>query len=86
MNSVMENKHEVVEMGETEGDGGADVIDVLRRFHYGEPAAAAHTTNLRKQSCLLCSIPTGMRQPFATSTRCTWYRPMERSIRYSRRP
>jgi len=43
MNSVMENKHEVVEMGETEGDGGADVIDVLRRFHYGEPAAAAHT-------------------------------------------
>jgi len=59
MNSVMENKHEVVEMGETEGDG---------------------------QSCLLCSIPTGMRQPFATSTRCTWYRPMERSIRYSRRP
>ena len=44
MNSVTENKHDVVEMGETEGDGGADVINVLRRFHYGEPAAAAHTT------------------------------------------
>jgi len=42
MNSGTENKHE---MGETEGDGGADVIDVLRRFHYGEPAAAAHTVN-----------------------------------------
>jgi hypothetical protein len=43
MNSVTENKHDTAEMGETEGDGSADVIGVLRRFHYGEPAAAAHT-------------------------------------------
>ena len=43
MNSVMENKQEVVEMGETQGNDDADVIDVLRRFHYGEPAAAANT-------------------------------------------
>jgi 4Fe-4S single cluster domain of Ferredoxin I len=43
MNSVMENKHEVVEMGATQGNESVDVIDVLRRFHYGEPAAAAHT-------------------------------------------
>jgi hypothetical protein len=44
MNSVTENKHDLVDMGETAGDGGRDVIDVLRRFHYGEPVAAAQTT------------------------------------------
>ena len=43
MNSVTENKQDVVDMGATQGDDGADLIDVLRRFHYGEPAAAAHT-------------------------------------------
>ena len=43
MNSVTENKKDVVDMGETQGDDGADLIDVLRRFHYGEPAAAART-------------------------------------------
>jgi len=43
MNSVTENKQDVVDMGATQGDDGADLIDVLRRFHYGEPAAAANT-------------------------------------------
>ncbi len=43
MNSVTENKHDVVEMGEAAGDSGADAIDVLRRFHYGEPAASTQT-------------------------------------------
>lgn len=36
MNSVLEIK--------SEGDAATDIIDLLRRFHYGEPAAAAHTT------------------------------------------
>ena len=44
MNSVMESKQDVVDMTVTEGDDGADMINVLRRFHYGEPAAVACTT------------------------------------------
>jgi ferredoxin len=44
MNSVTENKHDPVDMDEAADDDGAEVIDVLRRFHYGEPAAAARTT------------------------------------------
>ena len=44
MNSVTENKHQAVDMAATESEAGADAIDVLRRFHYGEPAAAARTT------------------------------------------
>jgi ferredoxin len=44
MNSVTENKHDVAETAGSEGETGADVIDLLRRFHYGEPAAAARTT------------------------------------------
>jgi len=31
-------------MGESEGIDGASVINMLRRFHYGEPAATANTT------------------------------------------
>ncbi len=44
MNSVSESKHDVLEMAGTDGDANADVIDLLRRFHYGEPAATAATT------------------------------------------
>ena len=44
MNSVPENKHDVLDMAGTEGDADTDVIGLLRRFHYGEPAAAAATT------------------------------------------
>ena len=44
MNSVSESKHDVLEMAGTEVDANADVINLLRRFHYGEPAAAAATT------------------------------------------
>jgi hypothetical protein len=44
MNSVTQDKHDEGGIAETEGDGGVDAIDVLRRFHYGEPAAAARTT------------------------------------------
>jgi ferredoxin/ribosomal protein L12E/L44/L45/RPP1/RPP2 len=44
MNSVTENKHEVVGPAGTDSASDADVIDVLRRFHYGEPAAVAQTT------------------------------------------
>jgi hypothetical protein len=42
MNSVTETKHDEVDMGESEN--GASVIELLRRFHYGEPAATATTT------------------------------------------
>jgi len=44
MNSVSESKHDVLEMAGAEGDADVDVIGLLRRFHYGEPAAAASTT------------------------------------------
>jgi ferredoxin len=44
MNSVMENKRDGGNQTATEGQVDADVIDVLRRFHYGEPAAAANTS------------------------------------------
>ena len=43
MNSVTENKHNEVDMGDSESSESANVIDVLRRFHYGEPAATAST-------------------------------------------
>jgi hypothetical protein len=43
MNAVTESKHDVVDMTGTEGDADANVIDVLRRFHFGEPTAAAST-------------------------------------------
>jgi len=43
MNSVLERKQDTLDMAGTEGAGDADVIDQLRRFHYGEPAAAAQT-------------------------------------------
>ena len=41
MNSVLEKNHD---MTRSEGNTDTDVIDLLRRFHYGEPVAAAHTT------------------------------------------
>jgi len=44
MNSVSESKHDVLEMAGTEGDIDTDMIGLLRRFHYGEPAATAATT------------------------------------------
>lgn len=44
MNSVSEIKHDVLDMAAADSDAGIDMIDLLRRFHYGEPAAAAHTT------------------------------------------
>jgi len=44
MNSVLEIKHDAVDTGGTDGDASTDVIGLLRRFHYGEPLAAANTT------------------------------------------
>jgi len=44
MNTVMENKNDGVDTAGTEVTVDADVIEVLRRFHYGEPAASASTT------------------------------------------
>ena len=41
MNSVTESKPD--EASAAPGAGAADLIDVLRRFHYGEPGAAAST-------------------------------------------
>ena len=43
MNSVTENKHDVNKMAGTETETGGEAIDVLRRFHYGDPAAAKAT-------------------------------------------
>jgi hypothetical protein len=44
MNSVTENKQNEADVGESEAGDGASMIHVLRRFHYGEPAATANTT------------------------------------------
>jgi len=44
MNSVTGSKQGEVNVANEEAEAGADLIDVLRRFHYGEPAAAAATT------------------------------------------
>ena len=44
MNAVTEKKQHNVDTGESEGGDGANAIDVLRRFHYGEPVATANTT------------------------------------------
>ena len=44
MNSVTDNKQDVAATAGTENDVGAGAIDLLRRFHYGEPGASAHTT------------------------------------------
>jgi len=46
MNAPTENNQAKVDMGESEGDQGANAIDMLRRFHYGEPAATASTDKL----------------------------------------
>ena len=43
MNSVVESKQGEPGMTESEQDDGRIGIDVLRRFHYGEPGAAAAT-------------------------------------------
>ena len=43
MNSVTEKKQNEADKGESEAGDGASVIDMLRRFHYGEPAATANT-------------------------------------------
>ena len=44
MNSVTDNKHDANKMPGTEAETGADVIHILRRFHYGDPAAAESTS------------------------------------------
>ena len=44
MDSAMESKQDVVDVTPTGAEDGADLINVLRRFHYGEPAAAESTT------------------------------------------
>ena len=44
MNSIPESKHESLNIAEGQGAADTDVIDLLRRFHYGEPLAAANTT------------------------------------------
>ena len=41
MNSATESKLDRIPEGVS--DAGTDIIDVLRRFHYGEPSAAART-------------------------------------------
>jgi ferredoxin len=43
MNSLTENKHDGVDPPGAEGSKDRTTIDVLRRFHYGEPHAAAST-------------------------------------------
>jgi ferredoxin len=44
MNSATDNKEPAVETGQTVGDSdNEDIIDVLRRFHYGEPRAIRST-------------------------------------------
>ncbi len=44
MDSAAENKKSAVETAQTEVEDGAAVINLLRRFHYGEPSAAASTS------------------------------------------
>ena len=43
MNPVTENKQNASDTAGTEANVGKDTIDLLRRFHFGEPAAAEHT-------------------------------------------
>jgi ferredoxin len=44
MNSVPESKDNVLDTAATELGAHVDTINLLRRFHYGEPAATANTT------------------------------------------
>ena len=44
MNSIPESKHESLNIAEGQSAADTDVIDLLRRFHYGEPLAATNTT------------------------------------------
>ncbi|NCF16367.1 MAG: ferredoxin [Gammaproteobacteria bacterium] len=46
MNAQTENNQARIDTGESEGDKGANAIDMLRRFHYGEPIATASTDKL----------------------------------------
>ncbi|NNL49418.1 MAG: hypothetical protein HKO73_01280, partial [Woeseiaceae bacterium] len=43
MNSVTDNKDATVDMAEKAGNDVEHTIALLRRFHFGEPAAAEHT-------------------------------------------
>ena len=43
MNPVTENKQDASDMAGPEGNVGEDIIDLLRRFHFGEPVAAEQT-------------------------------------------
>ena len=54
MNSVTDNQQDAVNVAVVSDDTDADVIELLRRFHYGEPAAAARTRG--SDSCSRGSI------------------------------
>ncbi|NND46957.1 MAG: ferredoxin [Woeseiaceae bacterium] len=43
MNPLTENKQDAPDMAKTEGNVAKDTIGLLRRFHFGEPAAAERT-------------------------------------------
>ena len=43
MKPVTENKQNASATPGTDGNAGKDIIDLLRRFHFGEPAATEHT-------------------------------------------
>ena len=40
MNSVSDSKFDGKNLAQRQGESGKDVLELLRRFHYGEPAAA----------------------------------------------
>ena len=44
MNSVLESKNDVQQVAGESADVGKATISLLRRFHFGEPAAAKQTT------------------------------------------
>ncbi len=54
MNWLTENKHDGVDPPGAEGESGLTAIDLLRRFHYGEPHASAST--LRPAATILPAL------------------------------
>ncbi len=44
MNSVLESKNDVQQVASVSADATTDMVGLLRRFHFGEPAAAEQTT------------------------------------------
>ena len=63
MDSVMESKQDVLEVTVTEVEDGASLVNLLRRFHYGEPAAAASTS--RPEGAILPALLNPYRDPSA---------------------